>query len=61
MPDELLMESHGFSPDTLDLLRKRGHQIRFVESMGRVMAIQMGEDWLLGADDSRTEGLAAGF
>jgi gamma-glutamyltranspeptidase/glutathione hydrolase len=61
MPDELRMESHGFSPDTVDLLRKRGHQIRFVDSMGRVMAIQAGEDWLLGADDSRTEGLAAGF
>jgi gamma-glutamyltranspeptidase/glutathione hydrolase len=61
MPDELRMESYGFSPDTLDLLRKRGHQIRFVDSMGRVMAIQKGEDGLLGADDSRTEGLAAGF
>jgi gamma-glutamyltranspeptidase/glutathione hydrolase len=61
MPDELRMESHGFSPDTLELLRKRGHQIRTVDSMGRVMAIQVGEDGLLGADDSRTEGLAAGF
>jgi gamma-glutamyltranspeptidase/glutathione hydrolase len=61
MPDELRMESYGFSPDTIELLRKRGHQIRFVEEMGRVMAIQVGEEWLLGADDSRTEGLAAGF
>jgi gamma-glutamyltranspeptidase/glutathione hydrolase len=61
MPDELRMESYGFSPDTLELLRKRGHQIRLVESMGRVMAIQAGEDWLLGADDSRAEGLASGF
>jgi len=61
MPDELRIESYGFSPDTLDLLRKRGHPIRFVDSMGRVMAIQVGEGWLLGADDSRTEGLAAGF
>jgi len=61
MPDELRMESYGFSPDTLELLRKRGHQIRLVESMGRVMAIQTGEEWLLGADDSRAEGLASGF
>ena len=61
MPDELRMESYGFSPDTIELLRKRGHQIRFVESMGQVMAIQVGEDGLIGADDSRTEGLAAGF
>ncbi len=61
MPDELRMESYGFSPDTIELLRKRGHHIQFVESMGRVMAIQVGEDGLLGADDSRTEGLAAGF
>jgi gamma-glutamyltranspeptidase/glutathione hydrolase len=61
MPDELRMESYGFSPDTLELLRKRGHKIRFVDAMGRVMAIQVGEKWLLGADDSRTDGLAAGF
>jgi gamma-glutamyltranspeptidase/glutathione hydrolase len=61
MPDELRMESYGFSPDTIELLRKRGHKISFVEAMGRVMAIQVGEEWLLGADDSRTEGLAAGF
>jgi gamma-glutamyltranspeptidase/glutathione hydrolase len=61
MPDELRMESYGFSPDTIELLRKRGHKISFVDSMGRVMAIQAAEGWLLGADDSRAEGLAAGF
>jgi len=61
MPDRLRMESHGFSPDTVKLLKQKGHRIRFVESMGRVMAIQAEDGWLLGAAGSRSEGLAEGF
>ena len=61
MPDELRLEAHGFSPDTVDLLRKRGHKIKFVEKMGRVMAIQVEGQGLLGAADSRSEGTAQGL
>ena len=61
MPDELRLEDHGFSPDTVELLGKCGHQIKFVEKMGRVMAIQAEGRWLLGAADSRSEGVAQGF
>lgn len=61
LPDELRMESHGFSPDTIELLKQRGHKIRFVDSQGRMMAIQAGEKGLLGAADSRSEGTAEGY
>jgi gamma-glutamyltranspeptidase/glutathione hydrolase len=62
MPDELRVERYGTSPDTIESLRQRGHEIRFVDAQGRVTAIQATEDgWLLGAADSRSEGLALGF
>lgn len=61
MPDELRMERHGFSPDTVRLLEERGHKIRFIQRQGRVMAIEVNEDGLLGAPDARSEGLAAGY
>jgi len=62
MPDELRIERYGTSPDTIESLRRRGHEVRLVEAQGRVMAIQAGDDgWLLGAADSRSEGLALGF
>jgi gamma-glutamyltranspeptidase/glutathione hydrolase len=61
MPDELRLERLGFSPDTLDLLRTRGHQIRLVERQGDVAAIQVQNGWQLGAADPRTEGTARGY
>ena len=61
MPDELRLEDHGFSPDTVALLRKRGHKVVFLEPMARLMAIQVDGKWLLGAADARSEGLAAGY
>jgi gamma-glutamyltranspeptidase/glutathione hydrolase len=61
MPDELRIERYGVSSDTLERLRQRGHQLRFVDKQGRVMAIQVGEKWLLGAADGRSEGTARGY
>jgi len=61
MPDELRLERHGHSQDTVERLRQRGHEIKFVGKQGRVMAIQRTDEWLLGAADGRSEGLAAGF
>ena len=61
MPDELRLEDHGFSPDTVALLRKRGHKVVFLEPMARLMAIQLDGEWLLGAADARSEGLTAGY
>ncbi len=61
MPDELRLERYGVSSDTLERLRQRGHRLAFVEKQGRVMAIQVGENWLLGAADARSEGSARGY
>jgi len=61
MPDELRLERHGHSHDTIERLRRRGHALKFVEKQGRVMAIQADGEWLLGAPDARSEGSARGF
>jgi len=61
MPDELRIESHGFSPDTIRLLEERGHKIKVTENWSRTMAIQVVEDGLAGAADARSEGLAVGY
>jgi gamma-glutamyltranspeptidase/glutathione hydrolase len=62
MPDRLVMEP-GFSPDTLELLRARGHQIEIQNGIGDCHAIAVdprtGE--LLGAADPRQGGKAVGY
>jgi gamma-glutamyltranspeptidase/glutathione hydrolase len=60
LPDQLLME-RGFSPDTIALLKARGHQVKIVNAMGEVAAIQARDGWLEGAADPRTEGVAKGY
>lgn len=60
LPDEIKMESR-FSPDTIALLRAKGHKINMVNSMGEVAAILAEGKWLAGAADPRREGTAAGY
>jgi gamma-glutamyltranspeptidase/glutathione hydrolase len=60
LPDELRME-RGFSPDTLELLKSRGHEIKIVTSIGEVAAIRLENGWLEGAADPRTESTAKGY
>ncbi len=60
MPDEILAEN-TISPDTLDLLRQRGHQIHLVGKIGEMAVILVDNGWLQGAPDGRTEGTAKGF
>jgi gamma-glutamyltranspeptidase/glutathione hydrolase len=60
LPDEMRME-RGFSPDTIELLKARGHQIKVVSSIGEVAAIRSEGGWLEGAADPRTEGTAKGY
>jgi gamma-glutamyltranspeptidase/glutathione hydrolase len=59
-PDTLRMEP-GFSPDTLALLRARGHAIEPVRSIGEVSAIARDGEWLVGAADPRVDGKASGY
>jgi len=60
LPDQLVME-RGFSPDTIALLKARGHNVKIVGSMGEVAAIESRDGWLEGAADPRTEGTAKGY
>ena len=53
----------GISPDTLDLLRARGHTINTGSAMGAIQSILIGEDGTLygGADPRRSTSSAMGF
>ena len=65
-PDRLYLE-RGFSPDTIDLLRVRGHTVEAnTFSVARVEAIQVettsdGKRWLAGGQDGRGDGKATGY
>ena len=61
LPDSIGMEP-GFSPDTLALLRARGHQIDIRDYFGDAHSIAVSPDgWLLGAADPRRGGTAVGY
>jgi len=59
-PDKLSME-RGFSPDTVDLLKARGHEIDSIGNVAVVESILLDGGWLQGASDGRGNGKAAGF
>jgi gamma-glutamyltranspeptidase/glutathione hydrolase len=61
-PDRLYLE-HGISPDTVALLRARGHAIEYAPGvvLARVEAILIDAGWLEGAADPRWVGKAAGY
>ncbi|MBI4873184.1 MAG: gamma-glutamyltransferase [Acidobacteria bacterium] len=59
-PDRLSLE-RGFSPDTVALLKARGHQVDSVSSVAVVEAIRLAGGWLEGASDGRGNGKAAGY
>ncbi|MCS6954102.1 MAG: gamma-glutamyltransferase [Bryobacterales bacterium] len=59
-PDAIVVEP-GFSPDTLALLRAKGHRIEEARSIGEVAAIAADEGWWVGVADPRAEGKASGF
>jgi gamma-glutamyltranspeptidase / glutathione hydrolase len=61
-PDRLYLES-GISPDTVVLLKARGHAVDYSSGvvLARVEAILIDAGWLQGAADSRWVGKAAGY
>ena len=61
MPDRLYMEPSGASADTRERLRAFGHELSFGRSLGHIEAIEVGSEALMGAADSRSEGVAAGY
>jgi len=60
MPDVLRLEP-GFSPDTVTLLKVRGHAVEIEDHQGEVAAIRVQDGWLEGDADARTEGTARGY
>lgn len=60
-PDELRVEK-GLSPDTLALLRQRGHNVALKASMGRTQTIQIRDGVLYGYSDPRNpDGKTLGY
>ena len=63
-PDRIIVERFGFSPDTLDLLRKRGHQdfvvMPFGRGIGDANSVMRVNDSLQGMADPRNAGAAVG-
>ena len=60
LPDELRMEN-GYSPDTIDLLTKRGYTVKRIGAQGECAAIRFNNGWLEGAADPRSGGTAGGY
>lgn len=60
MPDRLVVEPE-ISPDTVALLKARGHAVERTRAIGETAAILADAGWLQGAADPRSEGKAAGF
>ena len=63
LPDEIMYEPFGLSPDTLEIMKGFGH--KFVDRPGNIASatgIMIGEDGVrLGAIDSRSDGAAIGY
>ena len=62
-PDLIMME-HGYSPDTMALLKTRGHNVRDLQYQvtSRLDAIRRGSNgWLEGGSDGRGRGKVAGY
>lgn len=64
LPDRVTVERYGFSPDTLGLLRKWGHEVRETRAQGvaQVIVYRADEDLLEGGLDRRApDGGAVGW
>jgi gamma-glutamyltranspeptidase/glutathione hydrolase len=60
LPDEIRIEP-GFSPDTIEILKAKGHKIATSLFIGEVAAILFDGKWLQGAPDGRVEATAKGY
>ena len=60
MPDRLSVES-GVSPDTVALLKRMGHDVVRIDTVGRLQLIVVNGEWLEGGSNSIPHGGAAGY
>jgi gamma-glutamyltranspeptidase/glutathione hydrolase len=64
MPDEIMVEATGISPDTIGLLQRMGHKIKSEHEYwgdAECIAVDPKTGELLGASDGRNEGKAVGY
>ena len=61
MPELLYLEPSGHAAETHEALEAKGHRLNIGRSLGHVGAIEAGDGVLMGAADSRSEGVAAGY
>ncbi len=62
MPDKLYYEAFGISPDTQELLKDKGHELKVRPTVGRGHIIYIGEDNIRhGAADPRGNGTVEGY
>lgn len=62
LPDELITEPWGFSPDTLNILEQMGHKLAPNQYVASGTAIMIDEKGVkMGAIDSRSDGAAIGY
>jgi gamma-glutamyltranspeptidase / glutathione hydrolase len=64
LPDEILLEPVGFSPDTVGILEGMGHKVNVRKSFwgdAECIAIDPKTGERLGASDGRNEGRAVGY
>ena len=61
LPDKLYLE-RGWSPDTIEILKRLGHNVETnTPSVSNVHGILVEDQWLQGAADGRSNGKAAGY
>lgn len=61
LPDELRLEP-GFSPDTIELLKKQGYKVVVKPTMGRTQTIQIRDNMMYGYSDPRNpDGVTLGY
>jgi gamma-glutamyltranspeptidase/glutathione hydrolase len=64
MPDQIMMEQYGLSPDTVSVLEHMGHKIKSDRDFwgdAECIAIDEKTGERLGASDGRNNGKAVGF
>jgi gamma-glutamyltranspeptidase / glutathione hydrolase len=61
LPDELRLESNGFSPATVDSLKAMGHTVGFLGGIANVNAIRRVKGGWHGVSEPRAFGAAIGF
>ena len=62
LPRTLYLDEGRFTPETIEGLKKRGHQIKQRKLIGRMYAVRKNKDGILeAAHDSRGEGASGGY